>query len=133
MSGCTCAPAARRWTSSGCSSCGVAPLESQLTPALLKILCAPGSGLVLWRNARGFDERTKNAYGLADGAADYIGLWAPSGRFVAIEFKTRSGRQAANQKAFARLVDKQGGAYFLVRCPEDARDVLQMLTVCGEA
>lgn len=131
---CSCNRARRSWdpATSRCATCGCDPTEDQLTPVLLQILCG-GTGLVLWRNARGFDThfpdgRKRTApirYGVGDGGADYLGLY--QGRFVGVEFKSASGRQQDNQRAFERLVIAQGGIYAVVRCEADARRLLEYL------
>lgn len=126
--GCICRREARAWTPSGvCATCGQHVLEAQLTPVVLQVLCAPGSGLVLWRNARGYDADRKIRYGVGDGGADYIGLYAPAGRFVSVELKTARGRQQDNQRQWEQLVLRLGGVYALVRSVDDARILLERL------
>lgn len=124
--GCICAPWARRWGEDGaCASCGKRVHEDQLIPRLLVILTG-GTGLILWRNPRGFDERTKQRFGLAPGAADYIGIYR--GLFVAIEFKTERGKQRPEQREFEALVTRAGGGiYAVVRSEADARALLDRL------
>lgn len=131
--GCICQRAARRWGANGvCATCGQRVIEEQITPVVLANLTG-GTGLTLWRNPVGFDERSKNHYGLVKGAADYIGLWAPAGRFVAVEMKRPSGgRHEADQKVFRALVQRLGGVYALVRSEADARALLQRLRAEGE-
>lgn len=125
--GCTCSERTRRWTDLGlCLNCGNPILEKQLVPVLLKILCAAGSGLVLWRNPQGFDEQRKVRYGFADGSSDYVGIYR-GGQFVAVEFKTAAGRQSPEQKTWEELVRKQGGIYRIVRCTYDAMQLLWSL------
>lgn len=123
--GCVCLRAARRWVDGLCTVCSRTVLEEQLIPTLLEILTG-GTGLVLWRNPRGFDERTKTRYGLDDGAADYVGLCA--GRYVEIEFKSRIGRHRQNQKAHQTLVELHRGYYSLCRSEDDARRILKELS-----
>jgi hypothetical protein len=122
----------RYWQPDGvCRGCGQRVLEEQLTPVLLQTLCAPGSGLVLWRNTRGFDayfpDGTKRKqpirYGVGDGGADYLGI-GPDGRFVGVEFKSATGRQQPNQIEWQRLVERLGGVYEIVRSPDDAQAFL---------
>jgi hypothetical protein len=125
--GCVCARAARAWGDDGlCSACGARVLESQLTPVLLQILCG-GTGLCLWRNVLGYDQVRKLRYGLGTGSADYVGLYAPAGRFVAVELKTGRGRQSTEQVAWEALVAKLGGIYAVVRSPADAASLLTLL------
>jgi hypothetical protein len=125
--GCVCRRTSRNWQPDGvCAACGQRVLESQLTPVLLQILCG-GTGLVLWRNTRGFDAERQIKYGVGDGGADYIGLWSPSGRFVGVEFKTPHGRQQQNQVTWQTLVERLGGVYAIVRSPDDAHALLTRL------
>lgn len=124
--GCICSRAQRRWNQGRCASCGQNVLEEQLIPVLLEILTG-GTGLTLWRNPRGFDKRTKTHYGLDDGAADYVGLVKPSGRYVEIEFKSRTGRHQDNQKAHRALIESLGGYYSLCKSEDDAGRILKEL------
>lgn len=115
------------WNDRGvCMTCGQRVHESQLTPVILSILCG-GTGLVLFRNPRGFDKRTKAKYGLTDGAADYIGFYSPDGRFVAVEIKTPRGRQEPDQIAFEALITRGNCVYAIVRSPDDAHELLRKL------
>lgn len=52
------------------------------------------------------------------GCADLVGCHR--GRFVAIEVKTRSGRQSEQQRRFQRAVERAGGLYVVARCTDDA-------------
>jgi hypothetical protein len=54
------------------------------------------------------------------GMADIIGLLRPSGRFLAIEVKTLTGRQSDQQRAFQRMVEAAGGIYILARSVDEA-------------
>lgn len=131
--GCTCARSRRRWLDDGtCSVCQNNVLEEQLTPLVLRILCG-GTGCTLWRNARGFDaffpdgtrRKAPIRYGVGDGGADYLGLFA--GRFLAVELKTPLGRLQPNQRNFGALVARLGGVYAVVRSETDARELLSYL------
>lgn len=125
--GCICQRTARRWLEDGvCATCQERVLESQLTPVLIATLTG-GTGLVLFRNPVGFDQRTKNHYGLTKGAADWIGFHGPSGRFVAVEMKTRRGRQSPEQVDFERLVTRGNCVYAICRTEADARELLRLL------
>lgn len=123
--GCICLRIARRWVDGHCAVCNHPVLEEQLIPTLIEILTG-GTGLVLWRNPRGFDERTKARYGLDAGAADYVGLCR--GRYVEIEFKTKTGRQSPDQKAHQLTIERCKGYYSLCRSEDDARRILKELT-----
>lgn len=100
-------------------------LETQLAPVVLQVLCAPGTGCVLWRNAAGYDERRKVRYGLTPGAADYVGLYR--GRYLEVELKTPRGRQSPEQIEHQALVERAGGVYEIVRSEADARALLERL------
>lgn len=129
--GCTCSRTSRRWSADApCAGCGAWPLESQLTPVLLQILCAAGSGLVLWRNQSGYDRERRVRYGVGNpGGGDYIGV--ARGRYVEVEFKTHSGRQSKDQVAHQALVERAGGIYAVVRSETEARALLERLAVVG--
>jgi hypothetical protein len=57
-------------------------------------------------------------YGLVDGAADIIGC--ARGWFLAVETKSKTGRQAEAQKAFERWTLSKGGIYLMPRTEEEA-------------
>lgn len=125
--GCVCRRSDRLWIDDGtCATCGATVLESQLVPVLLLELAGPLTGVVLWRNARGYDADRKQKYGLTDGAADYIGVCR--GRFLAVEFKTAKGRQQPNQAAFQGIVERAGGIYAIIRTLDDVRRLLTKLS-----
>lgn len=134
--GCTCTPTARRWTPTGCLTCGNRPAERQLEPVLLAVLCG-GTGLVLHRNQSGHathrspDGREWHVdYGVGNppgGGGDYIGMWSPTGRYVEVEMKTDAGRLSPKQRARAALVARCNGIYAVVRSEADARELLQWL------
>lgn len=76
-------------------------------------------GLVLWRNASGYDERANQRYGLCPGAADLIGIYR--GRFVALEIKRpRGGVVSEEQTMFLALVLERGGIAAVVRSVDEA-------------
>lgn len=54
------------------------------------------------------------------GSADILGCLRPSGRFLAIEVKTPTGRQSDAQANFQRVITQAGGLYILARSVEDA-------------
>lgn len=137
--GCICRRSVRSWQPSGtCAACNNNVLEEQITPVVLKILCG-GTGLTLWRNARGYDSHfpdgTKRKgpirYGVGDGGSDYLGLWSPTGLFTAVEMKTPLGRLQPNQRNFGALVARLGGVYAVVRSEQHADQLLNYLR--GEA
>lgn len=88
--------------------------------------------VVLWRNNCGVlvDKDTDRyvRFGVGNpGGADLLGVFAPSGRFIAAEIKTQQGKQTDEQKRFEQLVTKLGGAYAVLRSVEDARAFVEKL------
>jgi VRR-NUC domain len=78
--------------------------------------------VVLWRNHTGVtqgDERVRR-YGLCVGSSDLVGILSPSGRFIAIEVKSDSGRTTKEQELFLALVRRMGGFACVVRSVDDA-------------
>ena len=135
--GCTCTPSARRWQPDGtCKACGQRPIERQLEPVLLALLCG-GTGLVLWRNQSGHARYDANGrewhvdYGVGNppgGGGDYVGIWAHGGgRWVEVEMKASLGRLSAKQRARGALVTRLNGVYAIVRSEADARELLAYL------
>lgn len=79
--------------------------------------------LVLWRNNTGVALHSGGArvvYGLAPGSSDLIGVLAPSGRFVALEVKSPTGRSSVDQEKFLHLVRSRGGFAAVVRSVDEA-------------
>lgn len=64
-------------------------------------------------------------YGLCVGSSDLIGLLAPSGRFIALEIKSESGRETPEQKKFQAHIRAMGGFAATVRSVEEARAALE--------
>ena len=88
------------------------------------ILLALGNrpGLRVWRQNTGAIKDANGRlvrFGLI-GSADILGILAPSGRFVAIEVKTATGRQSEQQRAFQQMIERHGGIYVLARSVDDA-------------
>lgn len=82
--------------------------------------------LRIWRNntgAFGTEDRFVR-FGL-EGSADFLGILGPSGRFLAIECKSPSGRQTDQQKAFQAMVERFGGVYILARSTDDVEAALR--------
>lgn len=96
--------------------------------ARIRIALGMDPTLVLWRNTVGmsthFDPRTNRTtsqrFGLAVGSADLVGILAPSGRFVALEVKTPTGRVRPEQSTWLALVRSRGGFAAVVRSVDDA-------------
>jgi hypothetical protein len=84
--------------------------------------------LVLWRLGNGVvrmpDGRTIRL-GLVPGASDLIGIVGPSGRWLALEVKTATGRLSQEQARFIALVRRHGGVAEVVRSVEEARAALE--------
>ena len=68
-----------------------------------------------WRNNTG--RRGTVSYGFP-GSADILGL-LPSGRFLAIEVKTKTGLQNDKQMEFESNINVNNGLYILARSLED--------------
>ena len=49
------------------------------------------------------------------------------GRFLAIEAKTKMGRQSEQQKVCQRKVEESGGMYIVARCLQDVVDAVASL------
>ena len=75
-------------------------------------------GLVTLANARMIQA------GLCTGGADVIGVHKPSGRFLAIEVKTATGRVSKEQENFIRAINKSNGIAGIARSVQDALDLL---------
>lgn len=69
-------------------------------------------------------EAAKVVYGVGNpGGADLIGGFR--GRFLAVETKTRRGRQSPEQREWQQVVERDlGGVYAMVRSERDARELL---------
>jgi hypothetical protein len=71
----------------------------------------------VWRNNTG---TLIDSLGLV-GSADILGIIAPQGRFLAIECKTRTGKQSDQQRNFQKMIEAMGGIYILARSLEDVK------------
>jgi hypothetical protein len=63
-------------------------------------------------------------FGLAVGSADIIGIHKPTGRFLAFEVKTKTGRPTKEQLNFIEQVRAANGIAGIVRSTQDALDLL---------
>lgn len=95
--------------------------------AEIRLALGRDPSLVLWRNAVGQAEHVagngrtfRQAFGLARGSADLVGILAPSGRFVALEIKTPTGRVSPEQTTWLALVRSRGGFAAVVRSVDEA-------------
>jgi hypothetical protein len=81
-----------------------------------------------WANNTGAVKTVKGhfqRYGLK-GSSDIIGL-SKTGQFVGIEVKTGAGRQSGDQKNFQRMIESNGGMYFMVREESDMQIIIDSL------
>lgn len=62
-----------------------------------------------------------------EGIADIMGVYR--GFAVAIETKTKSGKQLESQKRFQTAFEKSGGKYIIARCVDDAVSALSALAL----
>lgn len=90
---------------------------------------------VLFRNNCGVAEHWngRNAqrvvYGLAPGSADLVGIVTMldgTGRFVALELKSSSGRTTPEQRQWLALVNRMGGYGVVVHSVEEALAAVEM-------
>lgn len=49
------------------------------------------------------------------GSADVLGVWAPAGRFIAVETKSTKGAQSISQKKWQARFEMCGGLYVLAK------------------
>lgn len=98
--------------------------ESAVLRALRLDLPRRLPGLILWRNAAGYDERACQRYGLTRGASDLIGIYR--GRFVALEVKRpHGGRLSEPQELFLRIIRDAGGIAACVRSVDEAEEAIR--------
>ena len=126
---CTCTPSARDWQSdSSCTSCGNRISEGQLQDAI-RLALGRIPGLVLWRNNCGvlpMEDGKRIRFGVGNpGGADLIGCY--HGRFLAIEIKTATGKQTADQRLFQQCVERNGGIYLMPRSVHHAVTMIEAL------
>lgn len=84
--------------------------------------------LTIWRNSTGVSQHTDRSgrkrwerHGLIKGASDLVGVLAPSGRWVALEIKSPTGRPTEEQLMFLDLIRRRGGFATIVRSVEEAQ------------
>lgn len=96
--------------------------ESEIQAAI-RVALGKLPDVCLWRNHVGVlrDERgVTHRFGLAVGSADLIGILAPSGRLIALECKSETGRLRPEQRAWLDVVRRFGGFAAIVRSAEEA-------------
>ena len=76
--------------------------------------------VVLWRTTPVAPDPSQPRRGLPPGWPDLCGVVAPSGRWLAIEAKSASGRVAPEQAAWGALLTRMGGVYAICRSVDDA-------------
>lgn len=81
----------------------------------------------LWRNNSGlyFTRTGQRVRASVVGAPDLLGLIAPSGRLLAIECKSASGRLRPEQESFGRMVLTLGGVYIVARSLADVARIVE--------
>lgn len=93
-----------------------------------EILLAVGSrpDCRIWRNNTGVGRTLSGdrviRFGLV-GSADLLGILR-GGRFLAVEVKTKRGRQSESQRNFQRMIESMGGVYVLAR---DVQTVVEVI------
>lgn len=87
--------------------------EIDIQKSIMKYLCI--RQIYCWRNNTG--RRGTVQYG-KKGSADIIGL-LPSGKFLAIEVKTATGKQSEVQAEFQNGIEGNNGVYILARSTDD--------------
>jgi hypothetical protein len=96
--------------------------ESQIQAAI-RVALGKLPDVRLWRNHVGAVQAidgTTHRFGLAVGSADLVGILAPSGRMIALECKSETGRLRPEQRAWLQLVRDAGGFAAVVRSAEEA-------------
>lgn len=102
--------------------------ESRIQLAILKHLREQGT--FCWRNNNGalHDQKLNNGYGGYRAQSQYAAPGAPDiicildgGTFCALEVKTKTGRQSADQKFFEKRCDSRGALYHVVRSLADVK------------
>jgi hypothetical protein len=104
--------------------------ESQLQDQIRLVLGSRPDRLVVWRNNCGsavLRNGFRVAFGVGNpGGADLLGL-THTGRFLAIEIKTPTGRQSPEQRNFESIVSNLNGHYLIMRSVDEARAFLESL------
>lgn len=90
------------------------------------MLALSEAGCLIWRQNVG---TLKNAagipikFGLCVGSSDLIGL-TPTGKFLAVEIKTPTGKATTEQLRFIEAVRSRGGIAGIARSPAEALALL---------
>lgn len=103
------------------------------------MLALSEAGCVVWRNAVSqtwvgkvihkdreqvtLTDALPFSAGLCVGSSDIIGI-SPSGKFLAVEVKTKTGRASKEQLNFIEQVRRSGGIAGIARSPEEALELI---------
>ncbi len=85
------------------------------------------NGCMVFRNNTGSYKSESGVfirYGLCVGSADIIGIHKATGRFIAIEVKTETGRATKEQLNFIEQVRAAKGIAGIARSVQDALDLI---------
>lgn len=101
---------------------GIGELKSEANIQNAILIALSEAGCLVWRqNTGAYKDKTGRVirYGLCVGSSDIIGL-TPSGQFLAVEVKTKTGRIRPEQQRFIDAVNRAGGRAGVARSVEDA-------------
>ena len=94
------------------------PIENQILNLLklLGVYCWKNQSVGIYDKAKGVYRKSNNKHHI-NGVADIIGVI--SGRFLAIEVKSKTGTLSQDQKLFIMKVNEEGGVAFVARSPAE--------------
>lgn len=94
----------------------------------LIMLALTEAGCTVWRNNIGSYTTADGAfikYGVGGvGGSDLIGIYKPTGQFLAVEVKSAKGKSSAEQLNFIEQVKASGGIAGIARSVQEALDLL---------
>ena len=108
-------------------------LEKDVQKAIMEYLEL--SGIFCWRNNTGAtkyegkDGKSRWVNYGKTGSSDILGVVSPSGRLLAIEVKSPTGRVSAKQQEFLEEIDRNGGIAIIARSVEDVETALKLENV----
>lgn len=95
----------------------------------LIMIAVSEAGHTVWRNNVGAFKAESGQwvkYGVGmKGGSDLIGMQAGTGKFIALEVKTKKGRASKEQLNFIAHVNRVGGIAGVVRSPAEALELLK--------
>lgn len=102
--------------------------ESEIQKQIMLIVSEAGH--LIFRNNSGSYKDPRSGsfikYGVGSpGGSDLIGIHNPSGRLIAIEVKTKTGRASPAQLQFIDAVLQAGGIAGICRSAQDAIDLIK--------